>query len=214
MLLSDYMTTVIAFIYQDGEMKLSVPLSNVPNLDHYPVKIGLRCITGSSSTDVYRYDYSQLSIANIASRDFIEKIDQVNQAYSGFQPVIETLKTKRQTAGQVTYAIGSGLQSYAKTGVHILALSTETSHPVQTCQTWLDSHSNFSTQLHTRCPGASSQIPEFISLTAPTITIDGITYYFIEEGSNTTGMICGYMSDGTFLSPSSHVQYNGRNLFR
>jgi hypothetical protein len=197
-------------------MKFSIPLSQ-PALVNYPVKVGLQILTSTSNTDIYNFDYSQLSIANVASKPFIENIDQVSQLYDGFSNNAASLISKRQANGMVTYSNGQSVPSYGKRGVFVFVISAETEHPVATCQTWLDAKSALTTTSYTKCPGTFAQMPQSLLANPRTIktTENNIDYYFIpEKASQTMGKVCGYMSDGTFLDPTNHVAYNGKTLYR
>ena len=215
-MITDYLTTYYVTIHQD-DSGFSIPLNRIVN--RYPVRVGFACASGSA----YEYDYSQLSYDDIANKDFIENIANVYPIYNSFVTTAETLESRWQTSGQITYSNNSddtSIPTYSQRGIFPYVLHTVASHPVMECRNWINGAAMLSNINKTKeCPTAESQA--FIISTA--VRTDG-DYKILSlkptDFSGSERLQCMYSTGtsnvqaGTFVGTNAHASVGGLNIYR
>ena len=184
----------------------------------YPARVGFSCKNGNS----YTYPYSQLSHPDRAYKDRIEKIDAVYPIISNLDTDPAEFSQTWLTSSDITFSDSdTGVPAYAQRGYFVFALKSATSHPVLSCNTWINDVSvpvsSANADSPAKCPGAFDQ------LTYPyveTSTAADYTFYFIPiSAGSAEGRLCGYLNDGfdgagSLILPTNHDQVNGANIYR
>ena len=182
----------------------------------YPVRVGFSCRNGDS----YAYPYSQLSYTDSSNKNMIEDIDGAFQSIAGFSTNPDTLEQKwKPSSSDITYSDSStGMPTYAHRGIFVFVIKSISSHPVLSCNSWLNSADAISdTSSSHKCPGTRSQMTHLLYAST---TVGDYTFYFIPASAGSAeGRMCGYLdgnsSDaGSLFPPVNHAVVEGANIYR